>query len=122
MEETGLGTGQLNLKIQIGAIWIKNFFFKTYNSTTGIYIDEDISLKTFSFFVKKNKGDSIKLFNLTNGNGITVPIYSTNEIRISISAIQTNIEEGEYYWELRRTDLDKAKLAGLAYFTFDAQE
>jgi len=122
MEETGLGTGQLNLKIQIGAIWIKNFFFKTYNSTTGIYIDEDISLKTFSFFVKKNKGDRIKLFNLTNGNGITVPIYSTNEIRISISAIQTNIEEGEYYWELRRTDLDKAKLAGLAYFTFDAQE
>lgn len=122
MESAGLGTGQLNLKIQIGAVWTKNFVFKNYSSVTGLYTDEDISTKTFSFFVKKNKGDRLKIFNLTNGNGITVTVYTTNEITISISAAQTNIEEGEYYWELRRTDLDKAKLAGLAYFTFDAQQ
>ena len=121
METIGLGTGQCILKIQIGAIWTKNFIFKDFDPTTGIYTDQDISGKTFSFFVKKNKGDRIKIFNLTNGNGITVPIYSINEIRVSISAVQTNIEEGEYYFELRRTDLDKAKIAGLAYFTFDAQ-
>ncbi len=122
METVGLGTGQLNLKIQIGAIWTKNFIFKIHNSTTGIDEDQDISTKTFSFFVKKNKGDRLKLFNLTNGNGITIPVYSLNEITVSISAVLTNIEEGEYYWELRRTDIDKAVVAGLAYFTFDAQQ
>lgn len=123
MDTIGNGTGQLNLKIQIGSIWTKNFIFKTFDSINGIYTDEDISLKTFSFFIKKNKGDRLKIFNLTNGNGITVPVYSTNEITVKITAVQTGmVEEGEYYWELRRTDLDNAKVAGLAYFTFDAQQ
>lgn len=121
METVGLGVGQVNLNIQIGAIWTKHIYFKTYNSVTGIYTDDDISAKTFSFFVKKNKGDRLKIFNLTNGNGISVPVYSLNEIMISISALQTSIEEGEYYFELRKTDIDKAVLSGLAYFNYDAK-
>lgn len=122
METAGLGTGQLNLNIQIGAIWDQTFTFYIESSTTGQNIIEDISGKTFSFFVKKFKGDRIKIFNLTNNNGITIPIYSTNQIRVIIPASMTStIEEGEYYWELRRTDLDRAKIAGLAYFNFDAK-
>ncbi len=123
METAGLGTGQLNLKIQIGAVWDQTFTFYIQSQSTGSNVIEDISTKTFSFFVKKFKGDRLKIFNLTNGNGITIPIYSINQIRIIIPAsITTSIEEGEYYFELRRTDLDKAKIAGLAYFTFDAQQ
>lgn len=122
METAGLGTGQLNLNIQIGAVWDQTFTFYIESAITGANVIEDISTKTFSFFVKKFKGDRLKIFNLTNGNGITVPVYSLNQIRIIIPASVTSIEEGEYYWELRRTDLDKAKISGLAYFNFDAKE
>ena len=122
MEKAGTGAGNLNITFQINSIRILTFVFRRYNSTTGIYTNEDISGKTFAFFVKKNKGDRLKMFNLSNSNGITVPVYSTNEIRVAISASNSNIEEGEYVWELRRTDLDSAYLSGLAYFVFDSPQ
>lgn len=122
METVGTGAGELNLKIQIGSVKILTFTFRTYNSVTETYTDEDISTKTFSFFLRKYKGSRKKIFNLTNGNGITVPIYSTNQIEVRISSANTEgEEEGEYYWELRREDLDQPKLFGLAYLSYDAQ-
>lgn len=121
METVGTGAGELNLKIQIGSVKILTFTFRTYNSTTETYTDEDISTKTFSFFLRKYKGSRKKIFNLTNGNGITVPIYSTNQIEVRISSANTEgEEEGEYYWELRREDLDQPKLFGKAYLSYDA--
>lgn len=121
METIGLGTGQAILNIQIGAVWTKDFYFQNYNTLTEVYTDEDLTGATFSFFLKKNIGDYKKIFTLTLGSGIGFVTYYTNGIRLTISAVQTSIEEGEYYFELRRTDLDKAKLAGKAFLTFNAQ-
>lgn len=122
METLGTGAGNFNIVFQIGSAWFKVLTIRRYNSITGIYTDEDISTKTFAFYIKKNKGDRIKIFNLTNGNGISVPIYSTNQIRIDVSAVQSNIEEGEYIWELRRNDLNAPWLSGLAFFVFDSPQ
>lgn len=122
METAGTGAGQLNIKIQIGSVWIRTFTFKRYTASTNTYTDEDISTKTFSFFLKRYKGARVKEFNLTNGNGISVPIYSTNQIEVRVSSANTDsLDEGEYYFELRREDLDQPKIFGLAYLTFDAQ-
>jgi hypothetical protein len=122
MESLGTGTGNLNITFQINSVRILNFIFRRYNTNTGIYTEEDISGKTFSFFIKKNKGDRKKVFNLTINNGITIPIYTVNELRVALTASNTNIEEGEYVWELRRTDLDTPYLSGLAYFVYDSPQ
>ena len=122
METVGTGAGNINLTFQIGSAWYKYFTFRRLNSTTGIYTNEDISTKTFSFFLKKNKGDRVKIFNLTNLKGITIPVYTTNQIRIDLNGSQTSIEQGEYYWELRRTDLNQPYLSGLASFVYDSPQ
>jgi len=122
METIGTGAGQLNIKMQIGSVWIKDFIFRSYNSTTEVYTDDDLTGATFSFFLKKFKGDRVKMFNLTLGNGIEFITYVDNQIRVTASATQTAIEEGEYYFELRRTDLDKAKVSGLCYLVYDSPQ
>lgn len=121
MEEIGTGAGQLVIKMQIGAIWTKDFYFRTYNSTTDVYTDDSLTGTTYSFFLKKNIGDRLKVFNLTLSNGISFITYTSNGIRVTASATQTSIQEGEYYYELRRTDLDKAVLSGKCFLTYDAQ-
>ncbi len=119
--DLGTGVGQLNLYIQINSIWKKTFDFRTYDSTTGVYTDENLQDATFTFFLKKFKGDRLKVLNLTLNNGIEFVTYYDNRIQITISAAQSQLEEGEYYWELRRSDLDRAKLSGFAYLTYDAR-
>lgn len=122
MVEVGTGSAQLKLTLQIGSARVLYFDFRNYDATTDTYTNEDITTKTFSFFLKRYKGDRTKIFNLTNGYGITVPTYSTNEIRVDISASNTNIEEGQYYWELRRVDLNVPKVSGPCYLTYDAPQ
>lgn len=112
MKTLGTGAGKVNLKLQIG-------------STKVIYVtfvDTDISTWTFQLFVKYNIGDRVKVITLSNGNGISFPVYSTDQIMISFSAVNTSIQEGEYYWQLHRTDLNIPILNGSAYFSYDAPE
>lgn len=123
MDKVNVGAGRLDISMQIGSAWSMSVIFREYDSTTDTYTPEDISTKTFSFFLRKYKGarNSQKLFNLTNGNGITVPVYSTDEILLSVPASSiTGVEEGQYYWELRRTDLNKPKLYGFCELTYEA--
>lgn len=122
MVTVGTGAAQLDLKLQINSARTLYFIFRTYDSTTDTYSYDDISTKTFSFFLKRYKGDRNTIFTLTNNNGITVPTYSTYEITVSISASNVNIEEGQYYWELRRTDLNQAKVSGNAYLSYNAPQ
>jgi hypothetical protein len=122
METIGTGAGQLNIKMQIGSVWTKDFIFRTLNQATEVYTDDSLVGATFSFFLKKFKGDRLKIFNLTLGNGISFVTYTSNQIRVTASASQMSIEEGEYYYELRRTDLDRAKVTGMAYLTFDSPQ
>jgi len=124
MESVGPGHGEFKLYLQIGSAQQLTFVFQTYDSATDTYTDEDISGKTFSFCLRKYKGQrrSKVIFCYTNNNGITIPVYYTNQILVSILAADvTEVEEGEYYFELRREDLDKPKCAGLAYLSYDAR-
>lgn len=112
METVGSGAGRLNLKLQIGSFKLLTFVF-----------DEDISTKTFGFYIKQYKGARINAVKYTNNNGITIPIYSTDRIEVRIQGANTeNLQEGQYYWELRREDLDAPKVFGDCYFSFEATE
>ena len=122
METLGTGAGALGLRLQIGSAFQIRFLFRTYDSTTETYTDEDISGKTFSFTIWEYKGARKHLLNYTNQSGITVPIYSTNEILVNgLAADVTVTQEGDYYYELRRTDLDQPKVFGQVDLTFDAK-
>lgn len=109
---------EINLKFRINAWQSKTFEFLEDGSSSGV----DITNWQFEFFIKKFPGDRIKTFSLTNNNGITFPVYSTNEILVTVTAAQSSIEEGEYYWELRRRDIDRPWLNGWAYFSFGPQD
>lgn len=121
MEQLGTGAGQLVLYIQINSIWRKTFAFRRYVTSTDTYTDEDLTGTTFEFFLKRNKGDRLKALSLTLNNGIQFVTYYDNRIEVTITAAQSRLEEGEYYYELRRTDLDRAKFSGSAWLTFDAK-
>jgi hypothetical protein len=114
MKTLGTGVGIFNINFQIGSLSEISFIFSNQN---GVPID--ISGWSFEFFVKKNKGAIQKDISKTIGNGISFPIYVSNQINLSFVA---NIEEGEYVWELRRTDLNKPLIAGLSFFTFDPKQ
>ncbi len=120
MEQIGTGAGKAVIYIQINSIWSKQFFFYDEDAN-GVQTEQSLSGATFEFFLKRNKGDRLKALSLTLGNGISFVTYYSNGIQVSITAAQSRLEEGEYYCELRRTDLDRAEISCSAWLTFDAQ-
>ena len=109
MYTLGTGAAQLNLLFQIGSYRTIIFDF-----------GGDVTLWTFEFILRDNKGSRVKILSLTLGSGISFPIYETNQIQVAISATNATIREGEYYWELRRTDLNIPIANGNAIFSYDA--
>jgi hypothetical protein len=81
-------------------------------------IDFDITIFTWEFFIKRYPGDRKKKISLTINNGLSIPMYGSNELVAHFTSAQTDIEEGEYYWELVRTDVEKTYLNGLAIFSY----
>ena len=81
-------------------------------------VDYDISGFTWEFFVKENPGARTKMISLTLGNGLSIPIYSDNVLNGTISVAQSQIEEGQYYYELVRTDLPATWLNGIITFSY----
>lgn len=73
---------------------------------------------TWQLFIKRFAGDRINIINLTLGNGLRYEIYSDTDLVADFSSAQTNIEEGEYYWELVRTDIERTWIEGIANFEF----
>lgn len=123
MDTLGTGAGQIDIIFQIGSFRTIPI---TFTDSLGVGID--ISKWTFEFLIKKNKGDGgansnnlNNVFSLTLGNGISFIVY-TDAILLTFSAAQTNIEEGDYVWELRRTDLNVPLLNGTATFVYDAPQ
>ena len=110
------GARELRLKFRINRRQELDFVF-TENGE-----EWSVAGKTWTFFIKKNPGDKKNVFTLTLGNGITIPIYDDNVLNCVFSESQTDIQEGEYYWELVRTDLMETKLNGWADFTFGPQD
>jgi len=111
MKTLGTGAAKLNLLFQIGSYRNIVFDFGT-----------DVSGWTFEFILKKFKGDRVKIIYKTLGNGISFPVYQTDQIQVTLSSTVTSIEEGEYYWELRRTDTAIPIVNGLAFFSYDAPD
>lgn len=109
---------EIRIKFRINAWQSKTFEFLEDGSSTGV----DITAWQWEFFIKKKAGNRNKIFSLTNNNGLSFPAYTTNELFVTVTAIQSNIEEGDYYWELRRRDIDRPWLNGIAHFDFGPQD
>ena len=91
--------------------------FPVYNSD-GAQVS--LTYEDFEFRLKKFAGDRNTALTLTVGGGITL---TGNEIIIRITTTQSNISEGEYYWELLQIDDNETWLNGKAIFhngVFDA--
>jgi hypothetical protein len=73
---------------------------------------------TWQLFIKRFAGDRLNVINLTLGNGLRYEVYSDTDLIADFSSAQTNIEEGEYYWELVRTDIERTWIEGKADFEF----
>lgn len=109
MTTLGTGAASLDILFQIGSYRAIVFDF-------GV----DMSTYTYEFVLKKFKGDRVKTLSLTLGNGVSFVVYSSDQIKVVITSAQSQIEEGEYYYELRRTDIPSCLVGGLAYFSYDS--
>lgn len=86
-----------------------------------IFIDSsgdsyDISGIDFQLFVSDYPGARQNRISLTIGSGLSVPAYEDNILDAEVTADQTPINEGEYYWELYVISDKKTWLCGKAYF------
>lgn len=116
-ERLGTGAGDLDLDFEIGRAQYRTLKFREEDATTEL----DVSTWTFQFLVRKNKGARRNLISLTLGNGISFIAYSDSDLLIFVTGAQTTaIEEGEYYWELVRTDLNIPIMSGRAFFEYHA--
>lgn len=86
----------------------KNFVFTYTDGTAYSFVYDELELHIY-----KNQGAKKKVISLTHVQGITL---NSNTVTVSITNSQSNITEGEYYWELYRTDLEKTWLCGDAIF------
>lgn len=88
---------------------------KTFVFTNSSGADYDISSFEFELFIKKNPGarkDVISLLTSYAGFGLTI---SGNDLTATFTDVITDIDAGEYYWELLRLDTNKTWLCGPCY-------
>jgi hypothetical protein len=78
--------------------------------------DYDITAINFEIFIKDYAGSKVKVISLTLGDGLEIPTYEVNKLDASITADDTLLNEGEYYWELYLIGQKKTWLSGKAYF------
>jgi hypothetical protein len=86
-----------------------DFVFLDANGNPYSLIYDDVELHVY-----QNEGDKKPVFSLVMGSGMSV--VSTGRIRATVTAAITNINEGQYYYELYRPDLGKTWLADYAIF------
>lgn len=86
-----------------------DFVFLDSNGNPYSLIYDDVELHVY-----QSEGDKKPVFSLVMGSGISV--VSTGRIRATVTAAITNINEGQYYYELYRPDLGKTWLADYAIF------
>ena len=108
-------TGKLTLNFRIARAGSVTFTF--LDSAGDPYTVSD---KDYELFVKKNPGNKKDVFSLLTsdaGFGLTFP--SVNKITATVTPTQTDIKEGEYYFELLCLDTNKTLLSGPANFYFE---
>lgn len=99
---------ELTLYFRCNRAGSKNFVFTHSDGTAYSFIYDELELNIY-----KNQGDKKKLISLNHVFGIAL---SSNTVTASITKALSNIPEGEYYWELYRTDLEETWLTGKAQF------
>lgn len=104
--------GILNIELFVGRFRLQRFVFSAAS------IDFDVSAFTWQLLVKTNPGDRLNVISLTLGNGLAFPIYEDNVIEARFESVTTAIGEGDYYWQLVRTDTNEPWLNGKAKFSF----
>lgn len=62
---------------------------------------------TWALRIKKNPGDRLNVIELTLGFGLSYDTYSDIVLHAHFTSAQTKIQEGEYFIELIRTDIEK---------------
>lgn len=75
---------------------------------------------TWQLVIFKNEGNQKNIISLTLGNGLSYEAYSSYTLVADFSAVQTSIEEGQYFWKLIRTDIPEDWISGPAYFSYKA--
>lgn len=97
------------------------FRIKRAGSKSFIFLDEnesgiDISGYDFELHIKNYPGERNNVLELTVGSGLTVAGTGNRQLNASITVSQSNLKEGEYYWELYKGSTDKTYLSGKAIF------
>ncbi len=82
----------------------------------------DITSWVFQLFIKRYPGDRKSIISLTLGSGLSIPVYETSVLEALFTSDQTNIPEGQYYWELYRVDTKQTWLNGYADFTYGPKD
>lgn len=102
---------RLDLYFRINRDGSKRFIFLDENS------DEfDITSIPFELLIRDYPGAKPKVISLTSGAGLEIPVYEVNILEVSVTADQTNINEGEFYWELYLINQKRTWLSGKAFF------
>lgn len=104
--------GRLDIDMFVNRFRVQRFVFLAEG------LAFDISGFTWQLFIKTNPGDLRNIISLTLGNGLSFPIYEENVIEARFESATTNIQEGDYYWQLLRTDTNEPWLNGIAKFSF----
>lgn len=75
---------------------------------------------TWQLVLKKNPGDRLSIWSLTLGSGLRYEVYTEYQLIADLTPDQNNIEEGEYFLELIRTDLARSWVEFDALYNFSA--
>lgn len=110
----------LKFHFRINRAFQKDFvFYEKPDEGEDPSVPYDINGYTFEMTIKKFPGDRKNVLRYTtSGGGLSFPAYNEHVLRATGTAVQTRIEEGEYYIEINRTDVNKTWLNGWAYFSF----
>jgi hypothetical protein len=100
--------GKLDLLFRIARIGSKTFTFVDADAAP-----YSLSGLVFELNIKENPGDVEPVFQLTDGDGLTL---GDNTIQVDVDATQTDLPEKLYFWELYETTTTKTWLCGSAYF------
>lgn len=113
--------GKLKVSYQINRDGEKTFVFFDEDEN-GVETEHDVTGSTWELFIKRYKGDRDKVLSLTLGAGLSFPVYTTNTILAQITAVQSQVKEGECVWELYNITEKRTYISETWTFTFDPKE
>lgn len=115
------GSGALPLYIQIKRDGTKEFIFVDQDED-GNETDHTVTGDSWELFIKRYAGDrdSQKVLSLTTpSSGLSFRIYETNIIDADWTYLQTDLPEGQYYWELYNITEKRTYISDKCYLSYE---